>query len=62
MDNLQKKNEQDLAKIIVEKQEGIRTFRFALSGSKTRNVREGRALRKDVARLKTELNSRTIAK
>jgi len=62
MNNLQKKNEQDLVKTILEKQEGLRTFRFALSGSKTRNVREGRALRKDVARLKTELTSRATAK
>jgi len=62
MSELKDKNEKDIAKTILEKEEGLRSFRFALSGSKTRNVREGRVLRKDIARLKTELNSRAIAK
>lgn len=55
---LQKKNDKDLLKDLREKQEALRAFRFALSGSKTRNVREGRALRKDIARIKTQMTSR----
>jgi len=58
MKDLHDKNEKDLAKTISEKEVGLRTFRFGLSGSKTRNVREGRAIRKDIARLKTELSKR----
>jgi len=54
MKDLHDKNEKDLAKTISEKEVG----RFGLSGSKTRNVREGRAIRKDIARLKTELSKR----
>jgi ribosomal protein L29 len=58
MKDIQDKNEKDLVKTLHEKQEGSRAFRFAISGSKTRNVREGRGLRKDIARIKTELSRR----
>ena len=56
--DLKKKSEKELSKELREKQEALRAFRFALSGSKTRNVREGRALRGDIARIKTEVNAR----
>lgn len=51
----------DLHKEIAEKREALRTFRFGSAGSRTRNVREGRNLRKDIARLLTEVNAREIA-
>lgn len=56
---IQEKNEKDLVKELSEKQEALRTFRFGISGSKVRNVREGRATRKEIARIKTELSRRT---
>lgn len=56
--DLQKKSDKDLAKDLREKQEALRAFRFALSGSKTRNVREGKALRVDIARIKTAMTAR----
>ena len=52
-------NEKDLLKILSEKRKALQTFRFNMSGSKTRNVKEGVGLRKDIARILTELNSRT---
>jgi ribosomal protein L29 len=55
---IQEKNEKDLVKELSEKQEALRTFRFGISGSKVRNVREGRATRKEIARIKTELSRR----
>lgn len=61
MKDLHDKNEKDLTKTIAEKQEAHRAFRFGLSGSKTRNVREGRAIRKDIARIKTEISRRANA-
>ena len=61
MNTLADKNEKDLMKAIAEKEEARRLFRFGLSGSKTRNVREGRTLRKDIARIKTELSRRAQA-
>lgn len=56
--NLEKKNEADLLKEMKDKQEDLRHFRFGLSGSKTRNIKSGKNTKKDIARIKTELNSR----
>lgn len=52
---------EDLQKEIADKREALRKFRFEGAGSRTRNVREGRTLRKTIARLLTELNSRKVA-
>lgn len=59
MKDLKDKNEKDLAKLLREKTDALRSFRFSLSGSKTRNIREGRALRKEIAQINTELSART---
>ena len=58
MADIQKKSDSDLQTLVAEKQEALRNFRFGLAGSKVRNVREGRGIRKEIARLLTELNSR----
>jgi ribosomal protein L29 len=52
---------EDLQKEIAKKRESLRTFRFGEAGTRTRNVREGRTLRKEIARLLTEMNSRKVA-
>jgi len=39
-----------------------KNFRFAIAGSKTKNVREGRNLRRNVARINTLLKTRSEAK
>lgn len=36
----------------------LREFRFNIAGSKTRDVREGRNLKRNIARRLTELNAR----
>lgn len=54
MSEIKDKNEKDLLKMLREKQESLRTFRFGIAGSKVRNVREGRNTRKEIARIKTE--------
>ncbi|TAL49323.1 50S ribosomal protein L29 [Patescibacteria group bacterium] len=58
MKDLKDKTEKDLEKMLREKREALRAFRFGVAGSKVRNVKEGRALRKDIARLLTELSGR----
>ena len=60
MADLKNKSPKDLEKMLVEKREALRAFRFGISGSKTRNVKEGSALRKEIARLMTELRKREI--
>ncbi len=47
----------DLTKMLSEKREALRLFRFGTSGSKTKNVKEGRELKKDIARIMTVLAS-----
>ena len=47
----------DLNKLLMEKRESLRVFRFGTAGAKTKNVKEGRAVKKDIARIMTVLNS-----
>jgi len=58
MKDLKDKNEKDLKKMLAEKKESLRSFRFGVAGSKVRNVREGRNLKKEIARIFTELSLR----
>lgn len=58
MKDLKKKSVKDLEKTLTEKREELRSFRFASAGSRTRNVREGRNTRKEIAHILTELNQR----
>jgi ribosomal protein L29 len=58
MADVKKKSVKDLEKLLKDKREELRDFRFASAGSRTRNVREGRNTRKEIARILTELNNR----
>ncbi len=58
MKDIKNINEKDLMKQIAEKQLAQRNFRFGISGSKLKNVKEGRSIRKDIARILTELSAR----
>ncbi|MDP2648448.1 MAG: 50S ribosomal protein L29 [bacterium] len=55
-----KKGIGELRKLIADKRESLRSFRFGGAGSRTRNTREGRMLRKDIARILTEIKAREI--
>lgn len=62
MKNIFKKQDKaQLEKSISDMRESLRLFRFAGAGSRSRNVREGRNMRRDVARALTELREQTIA-
>ncbi|MCR4306515.1 MAG: 50S ribosomal protein L29 [Candidatus Yonathbacteria bacterium] len=52
------KSEKELQKELREKREALRAFRFGISGSKIKNMREGRNLRKSVASILTEIKKR----
>jgi len=60
MSDLKKKSISDLQKELLEKRESLRVFRFGVSGSKVRNIKAGRNLRKEIARTLTELRAREI--
>jgi ribosomal protein L29 len=51
----------ELNKIVADKREELRALRFSVAGSKNRNVKLSRELRKAVARALTELNARKTA-
>lgn len=51
------KTSQDLNKLLSEKRESLRVFRFGTSGSKTKNVKEGREIKRDIARIMTVLSA-----
>jgi ribosomal protein L29 len=50
------KTSKELVKMLIEKRNALQAFRLGNAGSKTKNVKEGRSLRKDIARIMTELN------
>lgn len=58
MSEFKSKTDIELVKLVAEKGKALQAFRFGSSGSKTRNVKEGKGLRKDIARIKTELSAR----
>lgn len=58
MQEIRKKSDGDLLKLLGEKREALRKFRFDVTGTRVRNVREGRGTRKEIARILTELSAR----
>lgn len=50
--------EQELHKLLVEKRGALQAFRFGTAGGKSKNVYEGRNVRKEIARILTELSLR----
>ena len=55
---IKKLSERELVKLLDEKRKAVRQFRFDVTGSKVKNLKEGGNIRKDVARILTELTSR----
>jgi len=54
--DIAKKNTKELHALLTEKKTALRDFRFSVSGSNARNVKEGKMIRKDIARVLTTLN------
>jgi len=61
MADISSKTIESLQQEIIEKREALRVFRFGGAGSRSRNVREGRNLRKDIARILTQINARVAS-
>ncbi len=58
---LQKLSDKELAKLLEEKRTAVRQFRFDISGSKVKNIKEGAGAKKTVARILTEISIRNNA-
>jgi ribosomal protein L29 len=55
---IKKKNESDLITELNEKSLKLRDLRFGFAGSKNKNVKEQKTVKKDIARIKTALNNK----
>jgi len=62
MKEIRGKKDGELIKELKETKDSLRQFRFGISGSKTKNVKAGRTLRKKIARINTELTARAHGK
>ena len=56
MKELKNKTIPELNKAILEKREALRNFRFGSTGSKTKNVKAGHLIKKEIARMMTEIS------
>lgn len=61
MKEYKNKTPQDLKKLIAEKRETLRHFRFGTAGAKSKNVKIGKTTKKEIARIMTELSLRAKA-
>lgn len=55
MKEFKNKSTQELTKMLADKRVALKDFRFGIAGSKVRNVKEGRELKRDIARIMTAL-------
>ena len=60
MKEITNKTAADLGRLLTEKRESLRAFRFGSAGAKAKNVKEGRNIRKDIARIMTEMSKSNL--
>ena len=58
MKDLANKSNKELNTLLSEKRQALSGFRFQVSGSNARNVKEGRAVRKEIAQILTVINKK----
>lgn len=61
MSNFTTQEVAELQKMVADKREALRAFRFGGAGSRTRDVRAGRTLRREIAQILTELRARQLS-
>lgn len=60
--SLKTNTDEELARVVADKREELRALRFSVAGSKNRNVKQARTLRREIARALTETNTRPSTK
>jgi len=58
MDNFRKKNTEDLSLDLFKHHEQLRKIRFDMASNQVKNVKEISAVKKEIAQILTELNTR----
>lgn len=61
MSDITKKDSESLVVLANELRESLRSARFSVAGSRARDVKHGKAVRRDIARIETELSKRKLA-
>ncbi len=61
MKELAKKTDKELKDTLAEKRETVRSFRFGMAGSATRDTKAGMNAKRDIARILTEMTRRKNA-
>lgn len=61
MTEIKKKTAEELQKLLAEKREEVRSFRFDIAGSKKKSSSTIGGAKKEIARILTELNERKNA-
>jgi ribosomal protein L29 len=56
--NMKEKGTGELAELVSANREELRTIRFGGAGSRERNVKKQKSLRKDIARAMTEITAK----
>jgi len=59
--SLLKKKDADLKKELAEQRKALREFRFGVAGSKVKDMKAARNIRRNIARILTEMRRRTRA-
>ncbi len=54
------KSKNELRKLLVEKRAGLQEFRFQVAKGKAKNVKSGSSIKKDIARILTEINKEQV--
>jgi len=55
-----KKTDKELEKMLTEKREKSRDFRFSANGTRVKNIKDGSSLKKEIAQILTEIRAREI--
>jgi ribosomal protein L29 len=58
--SLKGKDHKDLKEMLTDKSKRLSEFKAEVTSGKIKNVKEGREIRKDIARILTELNTSKI--
>lgn len=58
MKDIKTKSKGELQKLLIEKREALMEFRFKLSSGKVKDMKEGKNLGRDIAKILTRLNKK----
>jgi len=60
--DIRKKNDADLRTLLGETRKLLMDFRFDIAGTRAKNTKEGKAARKNIARMLTDIKERELQK